>query len=258
MTLSRFLTTGLFSLSLGLLAVDASAATNPCGNIELTAIGSCELRTSGGCQADCTPLSFVAACDGQCNASASATCQGSCQASCEAECNVKPAAFSCQGQCTTDCRARIAVQCEGEADQAGCRSYCDAMCDTDCQAQCNVVAPEADCKAKCQGSCGGSCETQANFDCTYDCSAELKGGCDVSCEAPQGALFCDGQFINVTNVEECLAYVASNLQIEGSAEASGTVSCAAAPGPSTPVGGLLAGLGAVVASLAARRARRAR
>ena len=258
MTLSRLVPSVLLSVSLGLFAADASADSNPCGNIEFTSISECHLEASGGCEAECTPLKLVASCDGQCNASLSASCTGSCQADCEADCNVQPAQFSCQASCESSCQANITARCQGEADQAGCQSYCDAMCQSDCQGQCNVVPPSADCKAKCQGSCSGKCETDANFDCSYKCSADLQGGCKVACEEPSGALFCNGQFINVTSIPACADYLLSHYNYSFKVETSGTVSldgssCAIDPGPSAPAGGLLAAFGAIVTGLVARR-----
>lgn len=254
----------ILSLALLLVSTSAAAATNPCGNIELTAIGSCKIETSGGCKAQCEPLSLVASCDGQCNLSVDTKCSGTCQADCEAKCNVDPPKFNCQAQCTSDCRARIAVRCESEQDKAGCQSYCDAMCDTDCRTQCDPVAAMADCKGKCQGSCSGSCETDANFSCSYtQCSAQLKGGCQASCDAPEGALFCDGQFINVSDLAACAEYLATNFKVSvdlkasASAKADGTgASCAVSGGPASSLGWLAAALGLL--ALGGRRKKAAR
>src|SRR5688572_13363848 len=97
-------------------ASTASAATNPCGNIEITAIGECHFEFEGGCTAKCEPLSFVAACDGECNASIEGGCDVDCQAGCEADCEVDPGSFECSASCETDCNASVAVQCEGDED----------------------------------------------------------------------------------------------------------------------------------------------
>ena len=42
----------------------------------------------------------------------------------------------------------------------------------------------------------------------------MKGGCEVDCEAPTGGLFCDGQFIAVTDLVECAAYMLENFEIK--------------------------------------------
>ncbi len=266
MSMRPLLASSLVALAIGFLGGEASAAPNPCGGIELTAISSCRIETSGGCKAKCEPLSLVAACDGQCNLSTETKCTGSCQADCETKCNVDPPKFNCTASCATDCRARIAVQCKGDKDETECRSYCDAMCDSDCDAQCNAVAPQADCKAKCEGSCSGSCETDANFSCTYTkCSVDLQGGCQVACDAPDGALFCDGQYLAVSDLPACIEYLATNFKVtvdvKASASASAStnnVSCAITDGPAAPLGWLAALGAAVAARVRSRRPGRGR
>jgi len=106
----------------------------------------------------------------------------------------------------------------------------------------------AQCEAQCEASCEGSCEAQANIDCQVDCQAggyvdckaDLQGGCEAQCERPEGALFCDGQYVDHgNNLEECVAALKAQLdvEVEGYAEGScmpgscageagGSISCA--------------------------------
>src|SRR5262245_45970668 len=91
------------SASLPLLfAGTSSAATGAeaCGNIELLAVGECHFEFSGGCQAKCEPLSFRAACDGECNVAIDASCTADCRASCDASCQADPGSFDCRAECT--------------------------------------------------------------------------------------------------------------------------------------------------------------
>ena len=77
------------------------------------------------------------------------------------------------------------------------------------------------------------------MDCHVSCTAELSGGCEVQCQSPDGALFCDGQYVDHGgNLEECIAALNAFLDIEvsGSASCSGnsceaeaSASCSAAP-----------------------------
>lgn len=206
-----------------LLPATASAAgAEACGGIELTAINECHFELDGGCKAKCEPLRFVAACDGQCNASLDATCSSSCTASCDAACQADPGAFECQSECVTDCNANIAALCD--PNDAECINYCQADCSTTCEAECSYVAPSASCDAQCDACCGASCDVDANFDCALECSANLQGGCELDCEQPSGALFCDGQYIAVQDLPECVAYLAENfsvaLEVEASADAN--------------------------------------
>lgn len=267
---------------------DAHAGIDACGNINVEANAQCEMKLEGGCTAACTPISFeascaaelTAGCSGQCNASFTAECTGACNGSCVAECEANPPAFSCTGSCNADCSADCGGRCAAEANRGECEASCKASCSAECDASCQGSAGNVDCNAQCQMCCEGSCTAEANLDCQIscqasgyvDCKANLQGGCEVACSQPEGALFCDGQYIDHGgNLEECVAALQALLNIEvtgyANAECSGG-SCTAEAGAeascSVPaVGGdvdesglalLAAGLGIAVA---ARRRRRA-
>jgi MYXO-CTERM domain-containing protein len=134
--------------------------------------------------------------------------------------------------------------------------------------------------AQCQASCGGSCTAEANVDCqvscqtsgSASCEASLMGGCTAQCSAPMGALFCDGQYVDVGgDIESCLTDLKNLLNItvtaSGSANCSGdqctamgqaSASCAASPEGGAPLSGgfAIVGLGAIGAAVARRRARK--
>jgi MYXO-CTERM domain-containing protein len=77
-----------------------------------------------------------------------------------------------------------------------------------------------------------------------DCYAEVSGGCEAECMSPDGALFCDGQYVDHGgNLDACRNALRDAFDIEvmssgsamcadGSCTAEGEVSvgCAAAPG----------------------------
>lgn len=183
-----------------------------------TGADACNLVTSGNCMfvttpatctGQCTPPSCVAECDGECNASASATCTGACNASCMTQCTASPGTFSCAAACTSDCQASCTVACSGKP--AGCVADCMLDCPNRCALQCNATPPMADCAAKCQVSCNGSCQVQANIDCHENCTLNVApGACNVDCMAPSGAVFCNGQYVNVGKaVNDCLTYLKS-------------------------------------------------
>jgi MYXO-CTERM domain-containing protein len=99
------------------------------------------------------------------------------------------------------------------------------------------------------------------------CKADMQGGCEAECERPEGALFCDGQYIDHGgNLDECVAALQAllDIEVEGYAEGScsngscsgsagGMISCAVDPdGGRRDLGwlGLVLGAGAL---LGARR-----
>ena len=251
----------------------------------MSAEAECTVEVEGGCVAKCTPVNVTAACaadlklgcDGMCTGSASAECTGSCSADCMAECEVQPAEFNCQASCQADCSADCSGRCAGDSDGAKCEASCKATCTGDCDASCSVTPAEADCSAKCDARCEGSCKAEANIDCQVecqadgyvDCEAEVTGGCKTRCEQPEGALFCDGQYVDAgNNLEQCIAALKALLDIEvyaeGNAECSGNTctaegvagcSCSADGPGDLGLAGML-GLGFVVVG-ATRRRRRA-
>lgn len=252
-------------LLLAASAASAEPTAESCGNIELAATGGqCEFKVEGGCETQCQPLTVVAACDGKCGGTIDASCTASCTGDCEAECTVQPATFDCQGSCETDCSASCDGSCAAQSDKAGCSAYCKASCKNNCDVQCTAKGPSADCKGRCQARCDGSCSAKADFDCSYKCSVDYTGGCKTDCKEPKGALFCDGQYVHVNNIDDCVAYLRSKLNFQVDYDASGhcdadgcvgeanaSVGCSAAPGRSAPadigaISALVVGLGFAV------------
>jgi MYXO-CTERM domain-containing protein len=76
-----------------------------------------------------------------------------------------------------------------------------------------------DCQVECQAAGSARCE------------AELQGGCELQCEEPEGAIFCDGEYVDHGgHAEECIdalnAFLESHVQASSSASCSGN-SCEA-------------------------------
>ncbi|MEZ4295175.1 MAG: hypothetical protein R3B70_09365 [Polyangiaceae bacterium] len=215
-TFSRFLTvsSALFAfLSAGV----AAAEDNPCGKFDFSAGVDCSIEVEGGCKAQCTPLSFEAACSGACNFDVDVTCTGSCEAQCNAQCN--PATIDCTAGCDAECESRCNAACTLE----DCTEECSATCAADCDASCSGTA--ATCEANCQECCHGACSAEANINCDLDCYAEVQGGCEVQCDEPKGALFCNGQYVSASDVDACIAYIQDNLNGSVDVSARGTVTC---------------------------------
>ncbi len=261
----------------------AYAGIDACGDIHVEANARCEVVVEGGCTAMCEPVRFEAACAakleaqcaGQCTVMATAECTGQCEADCQGQCEVNPGEFDCSASCQGQCEANCDAQCSASANQGECKASCVATCSGSCSADCEGTKPEATCEAKCEASCSGSCEAEANIDCQVrcqgnlyaDCKADLEGGCTAQCQEPDGALFCDGQYVDAgNNLEECVnaLKVLLDIEVEGwahgscsgnvcSGEAGGSITCAVAQHPHTwaGLGWLVLGLG--LSPLAFRR-----
>ncbi|MCY0988704.1 MYXO-CTERM sorting domain-containing protein [Nannocystis sp. ILAH1] len=225
-----------------LLAAEVQAASTlaPCGEIFVQGGAECEIYIGPVCEGMCKPVSLTAACAaelraecaGECNAEASVECVGGCEADCQADCEVDPGEFNCQLECQADCSANCDGHCSASENMAECKGSCEATCSADCDGQCKVTPPEVDCEAKCQAACTGSCDAQADLDCQIDCQAggyancraDLEGGCKLHCQRPEGALFCDGQFVDVGDqLDACVDALKALLEIEVYAE--GSASC---------------------------------
>ncbi|HEX4340442.1 MAG TPA: hypothetical protein VH062_31250 [Polyangiaceae bacterium] len=241
--LSLHVSAAAVALSALFATVPAHAGISACGNIDVTADAQCEVLTSGGCEANCTPPKLEAACaaklevdcETMCDEVPSVDCTGSCQTDCETECNVKPASFDCEGNCTATCQGDCSSKCKSSDNSSECEAQCNASCSGECHGSCTGMPAEADCTGKCEASCTGSCKVDTNFDCQTSCQgqgfaqcqADLKeGSCDVQCKKPEGAVFCDGQFVdNGGNAKACIDALDAYLKAHVMVSASGTSSC---------------------------------
>lgn len=223
-----------------LVTSQAHAGLDACGDINLSASATCTAEVSGGCKAKCTPISFYAecagrgyaSCEGQCDLP-SVDCDASCQGSCEGTCGANPdfsCSANCQGSCGVDCSGTCDGQCASSANQAECKGQCEAQCKATCQGECDASCNGApvECNGSCEASCSGSCKAKTNMDCQVSCQAklevsceaELKGGCEVACDAPGGAVFCDGQYVDKNgHGQECLDAITANVNAHASASA---------------------------------------
>jgi hypothetical protein len=272
----------IFALPL-LTVTEAHAGIDACGNIDVDAQASCTAEVSDKCTVDCSPLKVDVACSAQLEASCESSCQlpevncsVDCEGTCEADCTAKPAEFDCEADCKGNASASCDSQCSANANKDKCTASCQATFSAQCHANCTGTPATADCKAKCQGSCKGSCTAQTNLSCQVmcqssgyaKCEADVEGGCKADCQKPEGALFCDGQYIDHNgSVQQCIDAIKAALpsvtidvsaQSSGSCdsttsscmgEASASASCAFSPRRAG--GGGLAGAFALFAALGA-------
>ena len=137
----------------------------------------------------------------------------------------------------------------------------------------------AGCQGQCDLSCQGSCDGQANLMCDINCQAMGSASCSASLTAKctggcmgHTAIFCNGNFINATDADACVAdlkalfniqvsgYASSSSSCEGGtcqaqAAAGGSVSCAVAPGGDPPLSSTAIGIGVVATFFGAARRR---
>jgi MYXO-CTERM domain-containing protein len=281
----------LFALSVVLSAASRSQAQglDSCGNINVEAEAQCEVVAPGvQCEAQCTPVSveaacsarLVADCDGECNVTPPQGCSVDCSADCNAECTVNPGMFDCAARCDASCSGKCEGECSASANKADCMGACEGTCSAKCEGGCDVVPPEANCEGKCEASCDASCEVEAELDCHVECQTDayaqckvdVQGGCMGECQTMEGALFCDGEYVDHgDNLAECVEAIELIItaEVDGYAEGSSScdgasckaegkagVSCAATPGEKSAGAGFAGLLGATMLLASRRRNRR--
>lgn len=210
-SLSKALTLG-FDLH-GPLPVDLKS--DACGALTVTTASKCDLQVDAACLAGCNPANFTQSawteCDSACSQLASEVCKLTCNPLCKADCMTADCDFNavtackggCQETCGDTCGELVAA---GEADAIDCEIACDTVCSSECGAA-SSVAQIANCGVQCGASCAAECSAEINMGCQIACQSELflvKGeSCKESC-SDAGSLFCDGEFVELTDLEECI------------------------------------------------------
>jgi hypothetical protein len=74
----------------------------------------------------------------------------------------------------------------------------------------------------CTEACSGSCTAQATVDCQLscqtevyeECETEMVETCETTCEEKGAAIFCDGQYINASDLEACASELSAEIEID--------------------------------------------
>lgn len=271
--------TNFGKLALSLLALPsfllasstAFAFTTPaeCGKFDFNANSlGCEVKVEGGCTAECRSINFTAGCSGGCTLTANASCTDNCGVSCIAQCD--PAKLDCVAGCHSECEQPYVADCKSKHPDRDCVEDSKASCTSYCRSQCQVQP--SSCTEHCDTCCTGACTATVNLDCDIQCYAKLEGGCKVACSKPEGGLFCNGQYVNATDVQGCInALVAQGLDVNVSARGectctlsgcdcgggaqAGGLACAAAPSNDSPFAPIAIAMGVAAASISVARRR---
>jgi hypothetical protein len=260
----------LFAASLGAVTLVAGSAfaDGPCGTFDLSGSLDCKIKVSADCSASCGVDKLEASCSGHCTAAADTKCtKDDCGATCIAQCD--PSLLDCFSGCHAECDQPAIDLCNQKHPGEDCVSQGKAQCDIHCKDNCKV--PDTNCEEHCNKCCLGSCQVQANFDCDFSCTADVKAHCSAHCSKPEGGIFCNGQFVDATDVQQCVSYLATKgINVDVSAQGSANcgpngcgadasakaAGCAAAPGSDNGVAGAFALIGVATAFGAWKRRRR--
>jgi hypothetical protein len=234
------------AVSVALPGVSSAGALDACGAVTLPLTAHCQVEPPGiSCQTRCTPLNMQLSCARQLFTECSPQCTVQvvptevqvCVDTCAPQCTVNPGSFDCSADCGAKCTADCSTTCATASDTAGCTASCQASCTGYCEADCKAVLPTMTCQEKCQQSCHGIHTARVNMDCQLqchtverytNCEVKLTGGCQTQCQASQGALFCDGQYINVSsNLQQCIQSLKDGSFIVELLQVTGLESCGA-------------------------------
>jgi hypothetical protein len=207
---------GAFALGASLLGAKTASAAE-CGWLVAGGDLQCKLVVSG-CSVECTPVSFTAqcgaTCEGNCNVTVDASCEGSCESSCMGHCT--PGHIDCEGDCETSCGTECTTYCNAHPTETACVTDCHSNCATSCQSHCAITPAscEESCQASCQGSCNAHVDASCQARCQGGCTSMLTGGCEDDCDGLNGALFCNGQYVELGDFTSCVAEFAPSLALD--------------------------------------------
>jgi len=222
---------------LGTATEARASGLDACNNVFLTATAHCQVEPPGlSCQTRCTPLNMQVSCAKQLFTECAPECTLQvvpqdvqvCTDTCVPQCTVNPGSFDCSASCDGTCTADCSAKCSAASDSASCLASCQATCTGYCKADCSAVLPSMTCQEKCQKSCHGVHTAKVNMDCQMkchtverytSCETKLTGGCQTQCQAKAGALFCDGQYVDLAsvsnNVQSCIdALKSKNIVVD--------------------------------------------
>jgi hypothetical protein len=244
-------------LALGLsVSSPAHAALDACGGIFLTSDASCSYVPKQTCETSCQTTaveqsciaSLSTACESSCTEQATTSCTSDCQTSCVQDCQATPQSSRdlCRSECGSDCDTNCA-----NADSAICADSCGHNCDSECENHCNDDDQDVDCATKCGTTCDGRCTATATVSCQEDCQTMQFESCQTTtvqqcqsdCHDQGGAIFCDGQFVNASDVQDCAAQIeaavaihidlsaaaVSSTKIDTNGDGKSDVSCSVSP-----------------------------
>ncbi len=268
-----------------------AAALDKCGGIFLTAASACEFKPVQDCMTTCSTTSVEQTCAQQtyttcssgCTVTDTTSCTKTHSDSCAQECDSIASQSShdvCTSECTNNCTSDAVSKGEFGADQGKCGEACGHDCDAQCDS-CSTTDQSTDCMTKCMSITTSECNEEVNRDCVLDCQTTnfescqttTVNTCNTSCTDKGGAIFCDGQFVDAENLQDCADQLASefsfNIDVTAHVNVSGdgtvtttnsdgsktTTKCSYSGAPVSSNGMLIAGLGAVAFAVARRRRR---
>jgi len=208
----------------------AQAALDSCGGIFLSADASCEFHKTQDCVETCKTVSveescaaqLYTTCDAGCTATASTECTDTCSPVCVDDCTKSPEPPTSDKICKDDCIADCNTKCEGAKSPECCAKACPYTCNKKCEDRCHDDDQAVECTPKCTTACTGTCTSKSNVACQVDCQTTsweqckttTREECTTSCKDKGGAIVCNGEFLNASNLKDCAAELSAKVSID--------------------------------------------
>jgi len=236
----------LFAASVPFLALFAapSVATAQtqipsCGGVFLSGSANCQFVTTQDCSNHCEVVSveqscaaqLYTSCETECTTDAGTTCSETCQPVCVEQCTAAAAPASSDDICHSDCPGDCNSKCAGADSGDRCHAACSHTWDRKCGERCRQDDQAVNCSDKCVTACDGSCTSTSDTTCQIncqtnsfqDCETTTVEQCHTECTNRGGAIFCDGQFLNASDLETCAAELVDKISIHVDISAAITV-----------------------------------
>jgi MYXO-CTERM domain-containing protein len=217
-------------LGLSLLPSTAHAkALDRCGGVFLSASSSCEFKPIQECMTTCAVTSVEQVCAqktfSMCNASCTlsdvTTCTQTRSDACTKQCetiSTKSSHEVCTTECTDNCTAHAVSKGKFGGDTNRCHNSCLHDCNVRCDT-CSTTDQSTDCTTKCMSVVQNECTEEVTRDCVLTCQTdnyttcqtETVNTCNTTCQNKGGALFCDGQFIEASDLQACADQLAAEF-----------------------------------------------
>jgi hypothetical protein len=210
----------LFALSV-LPNTAHAAALDQCGGIFLTSASQCEFRPVQDCTTSCATTSVEQACAQKtyttcstgCSVTDTTSCMQTHSTSCSMECDSIMSQSShdvCVSECTNDCTTDAVSKNDFNGDMDECSKNCSHDCFSSCDS-CSTTDQSTTCTDKCMSIVQNECTEEVTRDCVLDCQTmnytscetDTVNTCNTTCTDKGGALFCDGQFVDASDIKAC-------------------------------------------------------
>jgi hypothetical protein len=291
--ISSALSASALLLGLAILPNTAhAAALDKCGGVFLTSASQCEFKPIQDCMTTCSTTSVEQSCAQQtyttcsdmCTTTDTTACTQTHSTSCSMECDSISTQSShdvCVSECSNNCTSDAVSKGDFGGDHNSCSESCGHDCNTQCDS-CSTTDQSTDCTTKCMSIVQSECLEEVNRDCVLDCQTnnytscqtDTVNTCNTTCQNKGGAIFCDGQFLDADNLQDCADQLATefsfNIDVNVSAAVNGngsitttnsngtksTTKCSFGAAP-RHANGMIFGALAVLGVAVARRRRRA-